>query len=140
MTFHEFLGYMIIGICVFEALLIIIGVIIVKRFRSRASKDRIPRKRLADTDGLVTPSTDKGAEIAYELMPLECVLPSNVNENVKDVYAECPDNVYDSTLIRRPYVFQQNNIYQTNEGNYNASFSKRDRDINNDSNLYQSCD
>ncbi|XP_062617352.1 uncharacterized protein LOC134279030 isoform X4 [Saccostrea cucullata] len=114
---------MIIGICIFEAFLIVIGVLIVKRYRSRysASKQRIPLKEPTDTDGLYTPSTKKGTDMAYESIPLEFDLPSNVNKNEEVVYVEHPDNVYDSTLIRRPHVFQQNNIYQTNEGIYNVT-------------------
>ncbi|XP_062617351.1 uncharacterized protein LOC134279030 isoform X3 [Saccostrea cucullata] len=114
--------------------------LIVMRYRSRAPKEHILHKEPAGIGDLVTPSTEKGAGIAFDLAPLEYTMPSNVNKNDEAVYVESPDNIYDSTLIRRPHVFQQNNIYQTNEGIYNVTFAKRDHDINNDSNPYQSCE
>ncbi|XP_062604499.1 uncharacterized protein LOC134266302 [Saccostrea cucullata] len=138
----EFKVYMIIGICIFGAFLIVIGVIIVKRHRSSASKEQISRIEPTGTDGLVNPSTKKAPDNAYTPMPLGSlgsVFPSNVDENVKAVYVECPDNVYDISRIHRPHVLQQNNIYQTNESIYNTTFAKKDYDINNDSNPYQSC-
>ncbi|XP_062617350.1 uncharacterized protein LOC134279030 isoform X2 [Saccostrea cucullata] len=131
---------MIIGICIFEAFLIVIGVLIVKRYRSSTSKERIPRQELTGTDGLATPSTEKAPDIAYESIPLDSVLPSNLVEKVEGVNVECPDNVYDISWIHRLHVLQENNNYQTNEGMYNVTFTKRDRDINNYSNPHQSCD
>ncbi|XP_062593599.1 uncharacterized protein LOC134255101 [Saccostrea cucullata] len=136
-TFLDSYMYIIIGVCAFEAILVIIGVVVGKRFCSSASKKSRPGTTV--TDELMAASIENCAHNVYESIPLEHFNSNDVKEIDEGVYVEYPDNVYDRSFVRRTHAFQ-NNVYETNEAIYNVSFSKRDNDILHGSNIYQPCE
>ncbi|XP_062615520.1 uncharacterized protein LOC134277220 [Saccostrea cucullata] len=137
-TFLDSYMHIIIGVCAFEVILVIIGVVVGKRFCSRASK-KSPLPGTAVTDGLNATSMEKCAHNVYESIPLEHFNSSDANEFDEGVYVEYPDNVYDRSFVRRTHAFR-NNVYETNEAIYNVSFSKQNHDILQGSNIYQPCE